>query len=57
MGIGDKAKDAMGGDKAEQATDTGLDKAADAAGEKTGGKHADKVDQARETGDEKLGNE
>ncbi|QDB80442.1 antitoxin [Georgenia wutianyii] len=57
MGIGDKAKDLMGGDKAEQATDTGLDKAADAAGEKTGSKHADKVDQARETGDEKLGNE
>jgi len=57
MGIGDKAKDFMDSDKAEQATDTGLDKAADAAGEKGGGKHADKVDKAREAGDQKLGNE
>ena len=57
MGIGDKAKDALSGDKGEQATDAGLDRASDLADEKTGGKHADKLDKARDAGDEKLGNE
>ena len=35
MGIADKAKDALGGEKGEQASDTGLDKASDMADDKT----------------------
>jgi len=57
MGIGDKAKDALGGEKAEQASDAGLDRASDMADEKTGGKHGDKLDQARDAADKKIGNE
>ncbi len=57
MGIGDKAKDFMDSDKGEKATDSGLDRASDMADDKTGGKHADKIDKARDAGDQKLGNE
>lgn len=57
MGIFDKAKDAMNSDKGEQVTDQGLDKAADAAKGKLGEDKADKIDQARDAADRKLGNE
>lgn len=57
MGVFDKAKDALNSDKAEQVTDQGLDKAADAAKDKLGEDKHDKVDQAREAADKKLGNE
>lgn len=57
MGIGGKAKDALGGEKGEQASDAGLDRASDMADEKTGGKHGDKLDQARDAADKKIGNE
>lgn len=57
MGVFDKAKDAVSGDKAEQVTDTGLDKAADAAKGKLGEDKADKIDQARDAADKKLGSE
>lgn len=57
MGIFDKAKDAMNSDKGEQVTDQGLDKAADAAKDKLGEDKADKIDQARDAADRKLGNE
>lgn len=57
MGIGDKAKDALGSDKGEQTSDSALDRASDTADEKTGGKHSDKVDEARDAADKKIGNE
>src|SRR5690625_1944158 len=57
MGIGDKAKDALSGDKGEQASDAGLDRASDLADDKTGGKHSDKIDKGRDAADKKLGNE
>ncbi|MCT2338050.1 antitoxin [Corynebacterium sp. p3-SID1056] len=57
MGIIDKAKGAMNSDKGEQVTDQGLDKAADAAKGKLGEDKADKIDQARDAADRKLGNE
>lgn len=54
MGIGDKAKDALGD---EQKTDAALDKAGDAADAKTGGGHSDKIDKAQDAADKKIGNE
>ena len=54
MGVLDKAKDAL---NSEEATDKGLDKAADAAKAKLGEDKADKVDQARDAIDGKLGSE
>lgn len=57
MGIGDKAKDALSSDKGEQGSDAALDRASDLADDKTGGKHADKVDKARDAADKKVGNE
>ncbi|MCG7279168.1 Uncharacterised protein [Corynebacterium imitans] len=57
MGVFDKAKDALNSDKAEQVTDQGLDKAADAAKDKLGEDKHDKVDQVRDAADKKLGNE
>ncbi|QNE89528.1 antitoxin [Corynebacterium incognita] len=57
MGIFDKAKDAMNSDKGEQISDSALDKGVDAANQKFGDQHADKIDKAREAADGKLGNE
>ncbi|WP_420175485.1 antitoxin [Luteococcus sp. OSA5] len=69
MGIFDKAKDALGGnqgnhaDKAretinqhEAKVDQGIDKAGDALDSKTGGAHADKVDQGQDFLKNKTGN-
>ena len=39
----------------EQVTDTGLDKASEAAKKVTGGKYNDKIDQARNSADNYLG--
>ncbi|MDO4613092.1 MAG: antitoxin [Actinomycetaceae bacterium] len=49
-----KAKEALSN---EETTDTVLDKAADAAKQATGGKYDDKIDQAREQADSRLGTE
>ncbi|WP_324649326.1 antitoxin [Georgenia sp. H159] len=57
MGIADKAKDALGGEKGEQHSDDALDRASDFADDKTGGKHADKIDQGRDAADKRIGNE
>ena len=54
MGVFDKAKDAL---NSEEATDKGLDKAADAAKGKLGEDKADQIDKARDAADGKLGNE
>ncbi len=57
MGIGDKAKDALGGEQGEQKSDAALDKAGDLADDRTGGKHGDKIDSAQDAADKKIGNE
>ena len=57
MGLVDKAKDALHSDKAEEVSDQGIDKAKDAASEKTGGKYDDKIDKAGDEADKKIGNE
>lgn len=56
-GLGGKANEfaANNADKVEQASDQGLQHAADAANERSGGQHADKVSQAQAAADEKVG--
>ncbi|MBD3689890.1 antitoxin [Nanchangia anserum] len=49
-----KAQDALG---REDATDAGLDKAAQAAKKATGGKYDDKIDAMRSEADKRLGTE
>ncbi|MFD1722160.1 antitoxin [Amnibacterium endophyticum] len=56
-GLFDKAKDALNSDKGESTSDSVLDKAARFADEKTGGKHTDKIEQARDAADDRVGNE
>lgn len=57
----DQAKDALGKVtdqlKDEDKTDAVLDKAADAAKKATGGRFEDKIDEARDALDKKLGTE
>ncbi|MFL0577341.1 antitoxin [Brevibacterium luteolum] len=60
MGLGDlgnKAKDAMNSDKGEQATDKGLDQAAQKASDASGGKFDDQINKGSDAADGKLGNE
>ena len=60
MGIGDfvnKAKDQLSSDKAEEISDSVLDKAAQAASKATGGKYDDKINSARDAADARIGNE
>lgn len=42
-------------DMKEKASDAGIQKAGDAAEAKSGGKGADKIDQAEQTADQKIG--
>jgi hypothetical protein len=51
-GLGDKAKDFA---NSEKATDSGIDKAEDAASNATGGKFDDKVEGAGDAADKKVG--
>ncbi|MEF2978144.1 antitoxin [Subtercola sp. YIM 133946] len=55
-GLGDKAKEFADSDKGEQASDGALDKASGAANTATGGKFNDKIDGARDSADDKIGN-
>ena len=55
MGLMDSAKDALNSDKGEKATDAGIDKAEQAASQKTGGKYDDKIDKAGDAADGKVG--
>lgn len=55
MSIFDKAKDALKSDKAEELSDKGLDKLEQLVGDKLGAEHADKIAQAREAIDERIG--
>lgn len=54
-GLGDKANDFLKSDKGEQLSDGALDKAGDAADERTGGKFDDKIDGARDAADKRIG--
>jgi hypothetical protein len=59
MGAMDKLGDMAGehGDKVEQISDQGLDRAGDMADERTGGGHADQIDKAQDAADARLGEE
>lgn len=52
-----KVQDALKSEKAEGVSDNILDAVANAADKATGGKHSDKIRQAREQADKKLGNQ
>lgn len=56
-GLGDKARAYadQNADKVEQTSDQGLQSAADAANERTGGQHSDKISQAQQAADERIG--
>jgi hypothetical protein len=54
-GLGDKAKDFANSDKGEKATDSGIDKAEDAASNASGGKFDDKIEGAGDAADKKVG--
>ncbi|GCD21461.1 antitoxin [Cellulomonas algicola] len=53
--LGDKASDALKSDKGENASDSALDKGADAASSVTGGKHDEQIDTAQDAADQKVG--
>lgn len=50
-----QGKDLLNSEKAEQVTDDLLDKAAALADQKTGGKYADRIDQAVAEVDKRIG--
>ncbi|ROS50411.1 Rv0909 family putative TA system antitoxin [Frigoribacterium sp. PhB24] len=52
-----KVQEALKSEKAEGVSDNILDAVADAADKATGGKHRDKIQQAKEQADKKLGNQ
>lgn len=52
-----ETKEALKGDKAEEVSDKLLDGVAGIANKVTGGKHADKIADAKKQADEKIGNE
>jgi len=52
-----KVQDALKSEKAEGVSDRILDAVAGAADKATGGKHADKIQQAKDAADKKIGNE
>jgi hypothetical protein len=53
----DKVTDALHSEKAEDVSDTLLDKVADAADNVTGGKFHDQLDTARDEADKHVGNQ
>ncbi|OKL52937.1 hypothetical protein BSZ39_12215 [Bowdeniella nasicola] len=60
MGLGhfvNKAKEQLNSEKAEQLSDSALDKAKDFASQRTGGKYYDKITSARDSIDERIGTE
>lgn len=52
-----KVKDALNSDKAEEVSDSILDAVAGAADRVTGGKFHDRIEDAREAADNKIGND
>lgn len=57
MGLFDNAKDMLGSEQAEGATDQALQAGQDAVNNATGGKHGEQVQQASDFLDGKLGNQ
>lgn len=55
MSLFDNAKNALGNDKIEDASDAALDKGADFASDKTGGKFDEQIDKAQDAADERIG--
>ncbi len=61
MNVFDSAKEKLSqvmgenADKVEEVSDKALDKAAEVAGDKTGGQYAEQIQQAREVADEQIG--
>jgi hypothetical protein len=58
MGIGgfaDKAKDFLDSEQGEQRSDQALDKAAEFADDKSGGKFDNQIDKGRDAADERIG--
>lgn len=53
----DKVQDALKGEKAEEVSDKILGGVADVANKVTGGKHADKIEGARDAADKKIGDQ
>ncbi|MCD7101527.1 antitoxin [Pseudoclavibacter sp. 13-3] len=56
-GLAEQARQALQSDKAEEISDSVLDKAADLANKVTGDKFSDQVQQARDAADKAIGNE
>jgi len=56
-GLGDKAKEFANSDKGEKVTDSGVNKAEDAASSASGGKFDEKIDAAGDSADKKIGDE
>jgi hypothetical protein len=55
VGLMDKAKDGLNSDKGEKVSDQALDKAGQAADQKTGGNHDAQIDKGRDLADDKIG--
>jgi hypothetical protein len=53
--MGKKAKDFLDSEEGEKKSDSVLDKGAEFADDKTGGKHADQIAKGREFADEHVG--
>ncbi|MET0990352.1 MAG: Rv0909 family putative TA system antitoxin [Glaciihabitans sp.] len=53
----EKGQDALKSEKAEGISDSILDKVSQAADKATGGKHADKIKNARDQADKHIGNQ
>jgi hypothetical protein len=51
----DQAAQQMQGERAEELSDQGLDRASDLAGDRLGEEHADQVDKARDAADQRIG--
>ena len=55
--LGKKAKDFLDTDEGEKKSDAVLDKVADFADQRTGGKHAAQIEKGRDLADERIGRE
>lgn len=54
-GLFDKAKEFLSSEQGEKVSDQVLDKAADFASKRTGGKHDEQIEKARRAADERIG--
>jgi hypothetical protein len=54
-GMADKAKNALNSEQGEERSDQALDKAADLADQRTGGKFDGQIDKGRDLADDRIG--